>query len=309
MEKKSMRVAYGEALIKMGHKYENVVVLDADLAHATMTNLFQSEFPDRFFNVGIAEQNLMGMAAGFALAGNIPFASTFALFGAGRAYEIIRNSICYGNLNVKIALTHSGLSVGEDGGTHQAIEDISLMRTIPGMVVLVPSDATETEKAVEAAIQHEGPVYIRIGRPVVPTYTNEATPFKIGKANILKEGNKVCIFSMGLLTYPALQVAEELEKQGVSTTVVNMHTIKPIDAECILKMAKTHEHLFSLEEHSVIGGLGSSIAEVLVKEYPKKLSMLGVQDVFGESGKPDDLLDYHQLTAPKILANILAQIK
>lgn len=300
MEMKSMRIAYGEALVKLGEKNDKTVVLDADLAHATMTSLFKEKFNDRFFNVGIAEQNLMSMAAGLSLTGNIAFASTFALFGSGRAYEQVRNSICYSNLNVKIALTHSGLTVGEDGGSHQSIEDIALMRVIPNMTVVVPCDAIETEKIVFAISEIEGPVYLRIARLPVPIFTKPEDDFSIGKCNVVKQGSKVCIFATGIMVYKALEAANMLEADGIATTVINVHTIKPIDKDFIIEMAKNHENLFSIEEHSVIGGLGSAIAEVLIKEYPKKLDIIGVNDVFGESGVPDDLLDYHGLSSEKI---------
>ena len=260
---KSLRVAYGEALVKLGAKNEKVVALDADLAHATMSATFAAAYPDRFYNMGIAEANMMCAAAGFAHTGYIPFASTFALFGSGRAYEQIRNSICYTNANVKFAFSHSGLSVGEDGGSHQSIEDIALMREMPNMTVFVPCDPKETEKAVMAAAEIDGPVYIRVARPVCEDITEEDTLFIPGKANIMRDGNDVCIITAGLMVPIALKAAEELEKEGISAAVVNMHTIKPIDAEIILEMNKKCKGIVTAEEHSVIGGLGSAVAEVI----------------------------------------------
>lgn len=304
MESKAIRLGYGEALVKLGEKNDKVVVLDADLSHATMTMHFRKAYPNRFFNMGIAEQNLLGVASGMSATGLIPFASTFAVFGAGRAFEIIRNSVCYGKLNVKIALTHAGVSVGEDGGSHQAIEDIAIMRSLPNMTIVVASDALEAEKAVFAAADMNGPVYLRMSRVPTEIYTNENTPFTIGKANIVKKGSKLCIFATGIMVNEALKAAAKLDSEGVSTTVVNMHTIKPIDKENIIEMAKNHEHLVSVEEHSIIGGLGGAIAEVLITNYPKKLTILGVKDVFGESGSANELLAYHRLTADKIYEDI-----
>ncbi len=297
MEKKATRNAYGDALKKLGEINKNVVVLDADLSGSTMTKTFKASFADRFFNMGIAEQNMMGAAAGFAIAGKIPFASTFAIFGAGRAFEIVRNSICYPKLNVKIAVTHAGISVGEDGGSHQAIEDIAIMRSIPNMTVIVPADALETEKAIFAAAEYNGPCYLRMARPATRIITTDSTPFQIGKANILKEGNEVCIFATGILVPEALETAEMLEKDGISTTVVNIHTIKPIDRETIIAMAKKHKKLISFEEHSIIGGLGSAISEVLTEEYPAQLIKVGVNDTFGESGTVEELMEKYGLTA------------
>ncbi len=294
---KSLRVAYGESLVKLGAENEKVVVLDADLAHATQTCMFKEEYPDRFFNMGIAEANMMCTAASFANTGYIPFASTFALFGAGRAYEQIRNSICYTNANVKFGFSHSGLSVGEDGGSHQSFEDIALMREMPHMTIFVPCDPAETEKAVMAAAQINGPVYIRVARPVCEDITTPDTPFIPGKANVMKEGNDVCIISCGLLIPQALKGAEELEKEGIHASVVNMHTIKPIDKEIILQMNGTCKGIVTLEEHSVIGGLGSAVAEVLAGHTGARFAIMGIQDKFGKSGKPDQLFEAYGLTA------------
>ncbi|MEI0539989.1 transketolase family protein [Brachyspira pulli] len=297
MEKKAIRNAYGEALKRLGEINKNVVVLDADLSGSTMTKTFKSAFPERFFNMGIAEQDMMGAAAGLAIAGKIPFASTFAMFGAGRAFEIIRNSICYPKLNVKVAVTHAGISVGEDGASHQSIEDISIMRSIPNMTVIVPCDAVEAEKAVFAAAEFDGPCYLRMARPATNIITKEDTPFKIGKANVLREGKDVCVFATGILVAEALDAAAMAEKDGISVTVVNIHTIKPIDREVVVDMAKKHKKLISIEEHSIIGGLGSAISEVLTDEYPSKLIRLGIKDTFGESGTVDELMNKYGLTS------------
>ena len=299
---KSLRVAYGEALVKLGEKNDKVVVLDADLAHATQTCMFKEKFPDRHFNMGIAEANMMCAAAGFAHTGYIPFASTFALFGAGRAYEQIRNSIAYTNCNVKFGFSHSGLSVGEDGGSHQSIEDIALMREMPHMTIFVPCDPAETEKAVMAAAEINGPVYIRVARPVCDDITTADTPFNPGTANVMQQGNDVCIISCGLMISRALAAAEMLEKEGISAAVVNMHTIKPIDSELILKMNQTCKAIITAEEHSVIGGLGSAVAEVLAGHDGAKFAMVGIQDKFGKSGKPDQLFEAYGLTAENIVA-------
>ena len=288
---KSLRVAYGEALVKLGQKNDKIVALDADLAHATMSATFAEAFPDRFFNAGIAECNMMGMAAGFAHTGYIPFASTFALFGSGRAYEIIRNSIAYTNTNVKFGLSHSGLSVGEDGGSHQSIEDVALMREMPNMTVFVPCDPTEMEKAVFAAAEIDGPVYIRVARPVCEDITTEDTPFIPGKANILKDGNDVCIITMGLMVPIALKAAEMLEAEGISAAVVNMHT-----------------GIVTAEEHSVIGGLGSAVAEVLAGHAGAKFERVGIQDKFGKSGKPAELFAAYGLTAENIVEKCKATL-
>ena len=299
-ESKSLRVAYGETLVKLGEKNKNVIVLDADLAHATMTNLFAAKFPDRFYNFGIAEANMVCASAGFAFEGFIPFVSTFALFGTGRAYEQIRNSVAYAHANVKFAFSHSGLSVGEDGGSHQSIEDISLMRNIPGMTIFVPCDPLETEKAVQAAAEINGPVYIRVARPVCPCLTNEQDPFIPGKANMLKDGKQVSIFTMGLMTAEVLEAAKLLEQEGISAAVANFHTIKPFDNETALKLAKKTGAVVTVEEHSIIGGLGSAAAEALAGRGEFKFERLGIMDRFGISGTPKDLFREYGLTAANI---------
>ena len=300
-ESKSLRVAYGEALAELGSIDQKVVVLDADLSHATMTSIFASKFPDRFFNFGLAEANMMGAAAGFAHSGLLPFVSTFALFGVGRAYEQIRNSIAYPNANVKFGLSHSGLSVGEDGASHQSIEDIALMRVLPGMTILVPCDPFETRKAVFAAASLDGPVYIRVARPVVEVITNEDSAFAIGKANIMREPGDVCIVATGLMVKEALAAAERLSLHGIKAGVINMHTLKPIDAELILEIASQCRAVVTAEEHSIIGGLGSAVAEVLVGKSNIKFARIGIQDKFGRSGKPVDLFKAYGLTADDIV--------
>jgi transketolase len=297
---KSLRIAYGEALRELGATNEKIIAMDADLAHATMSSIFAEAYPERFYNVGIAENNLFCMAAGVSHSGLIPFVSTFSLFGTGRAYEMIRNTISYVNANVKFGLSHSGLSVGEDGGSHQSIEDIALMRGLPGMTVFVPCDPIETKKAVFAAAEIDGPVYIRVARPVVEDVTTEATPFIPGKANILKEGTDICIMATGLMVSEALKAAEELEKDGINAAVVNFHTIKPFDHDCVLKMAAQCGAVVTVEEHSVIGGLGTAVAEVLAGNSAAKFTRIGINDKFGKSGKPADLFKEYGLTSHNI---------
>ena len=299
---KAIRVAYGEALAELGGERPDLVVLDADLAHATTTCVFGEKYPERFFNLGIAEQNMMGVAAGLAISGLTPVASTFSIFGAGRAFEQVRNSICYPHLNVTLALSHNGLTVGEDGGSHQSIEDIALMRVVPNMTIFVPCDSMETKKAVFAAARINGPVYIRVARPVVETFTTESTPFVPGKANILREGADVCIIATGLMVKEALKAADALAGEGVGASVVNMHTIKPFDGECVLEMAGKCGAIVSVEEHSVIGGLGSAVAETLAGKSAAKFRRLGIKDRFGESGKPADLFAEFGLTPADIVA-------
>lgn len=302
--KKSTRQAYGEALVELGRQNKNIVVLDADLTKSTKTNLFQEEFPERHVNVGIAEADLVGTAAGLATCGKIPFASTFAMFAAGRAFEQIRNTVAYPKLNVKIAPTHAGISVGEDGGSHQSVEDISLMRSIPGMVVLSPADATETKKMIFAAAEYNGPVYIRMGRLDVPVLFDDSYDFQIGVANTVKEGKDVAILATGLMTARALEAAEKLEAEGVSVRVINVGTIKPLDGETILKAAKETKFIVTAEEHSVIGGLGSAVSEFLSETHPTLVKKVGIYDVFGQSGKAEELLEKYELTATKLVSVI-----
>jgi len=308
-ESKSLRVAYGEALAELGAKNDKIVVMDADLSHATMTSIFAAKYPNRFFNFGLAEANLMCAAAGFAHSGLIPFVSTFAIFGTGRAYEQIRNSISYVKANVKFGLSHSGLSVGEDGGSHQSIEDIALMRVLPGMTIFVPCDPIETKKAVFAAAEINGPVYIRVARPIVETITTNETPFIPGKANIMKDGSDICIMAIGLMLTEALKAADMLATEGINASVVNFHTIKPFDTECVLKMAEKCGAVVTAEEHSIIGGLGSAVAEVLAGHSCAKFVRVGIQDKFGKSGKPADLFAAYGLTAENIAAQCKSLIK
>lgn len=309
MSKKATRQAYGEALVELGKINKDIVVLDADLTKSTKTSMFQKEFPERHFNVGIAEADLMGTAAGLATCGRIPFASTFAMFAAGRGFEQIRNTIAYPKLNVKIAPTHAGISVGEDGGSHQAIEDIAIMRAIPGMVVLCPADAVETKKMVYAAAEYEGPVYIRMGRLDVETIFDEETyDFQIGIANTVRDGNDVTIAATGLMTYEAIKAADILAQEGISVRVINVGTIKPLDGEIILKAAKETKFIITAEEHSVIGGLGSAVSEFLSEVYPTKVKKLGIYDKFGQSGKAAELLEKYELTYKKLISLIKEEL-
>ena len=305
MSKKSTRQAYGEALVELGKINKDVVVLDADLTKSTKTNLFQEKFPERHFNVGIAEADLIGTAAGLATCGKIAFASTFAMFAAGRGFEQIRNTVAYPKLNVKIAPTHAGISVGEDGGSHQSVEDIALMRAIPGMVVLSPADAVETKKMVFAAAEYNGPVYIRMGRLDVETIFDEATyDFQIGIANTVREGNDVTIAATGLMTAEALKAADILAQEGISVRVINVGTIKPLDGETILKAAQETKFIITAEEHSVIGGLGSAVSEFLSEVHPTKVKKLRLYYKFGQSGKANELLEKYELTAAKLVAMV-----
>lgn len=301
MAKKSTRQAYGEALVEIGKENKNIVVLDADLSKSTKTDLFKKAYPERHINVGIAEADLMGTAAGLATCGRTVFASTFAMFASGRAYEQIRNTIAYPKLNVKIAPTHSGISVGEDGGSHQSVEDIALMRVIPGMIVLSPCDAVETRAMVKAAAEYEGPVYLRLGRLDVETILADDYDFQIGIANTLREGKDVTIISTGLMTQEALKAAEILAAENIDVRVVNMGTIKPLDGETVLKAAKETKFIVTAEEHSVIGGLGSAVSEFLAETHPTKIKKLGIYDKFGQSGKGAELLEKYELTANKLV--------
>ena len=297
---KATREAYGEALKFLAANNPDVVVLDADLSGSTKTSEFKKVSPERFFNVGIAEQNLIGTAAGMAIAGKIPFASSFAMFAAGRAFEIIRNTVAYPKLNVKIAATHAGLTVGEDGASHQAIEDISLMRSIPNMTVINPADCIEAEQAVIKAAEYVGPVYIRLGRMAVEDVYDGTYQFEIGKGVELKKGNDVTIIATGIMVQKSLEAAKLLSEEGIDARVINIHTIKPIDKDIIIKAAIETKAIVTAEEHSIIGGLGSAVLEVLSDEYPVPVKRIGVLDTFGESGKPADLLKKYFLTQENI---------
>lgn len=303
MENKKIatRQSYGETLVKLGKENENIIVLDADLAGATKTDLFAKEYPDRFLDMGIAEANMLGTAAGLATCGKIPYASTFAVFASGRGYDQIRNSICYPNLNVKICATHAGITVGEDGATHQMIEDISMMRTLPNMTVISPSDDTQTRWIIEEISRVQGPVYVRLARLATPILYDEKQKFEIGKAIQMGEGTDGTVFATGVTVAEAIKAQEELKQQGIDIRVVDIHTIKPIDKEMIVKCAKETNKLVSIEDHSIIGGLGSAISEVLIEEYPMKLERMGIKDTFGKSGKAEELMEYFGLTAKTIV--------
>ena len=300
-EKKATRQSYGEALLELGKENSNIVVLDADLASATKTELFAKEFPERFFDMGIAEQNMMSTAAGISTCGKIVYASTFAVFAAGRAYDQIRNSICYPDLNVKICATHAGVTVGEDGATHQMVEDISLMRTLPNMRVLSTSDDVQTKWAVKEISKIKGPVYLRLSRLATNIIYDENQKFEIGKAVQIGEGTDGTIFATGVTVAEAIKAQEILREKGINVRVIDIHTIKPIDREMIIKCAKETEKLVSIEDHNVIGGLGSAIAEVLTEEYPVKLIRLGIKDTFGKSGKAVELMKYFGITSQDIV--------
>lgn len=296
VKKIATRESYGNALVELGKKHDDVVVLDADLAGATRTGMFRKAYPERFIDSGIAEANMMGMAAGIAATGKVPFASTFAMFAAGRAFEQVRNSIGYPHLNVKIGATHAGISVGEDGATHQCNEDIALMRTIPGMTIIVPSDDIEARAAVEAAYEYQGPVYMRFGRLAVPVINDRPDyKFEIGKGILLCEGTDVTIVATGLCVNSALEAAEKLASEGISAEVINIHTIKPLDEEIILKSAAKTGKVVTAEEASIIGGLGGAVAELLSEKLPTKMMRIGVRDVFGESGPATELLHKYKL--------------
>ena len=300
---KATRESYGEALAEFGVN-PNIVVIDADLSKSTKTEVFKKKYPERFINMGIAEGNMMAVAAGLAASGKIVFASSFAMFAAGRAFEQIRNSIGYPRLNVKIGATHAGISVGEDGATHQCLEDIGIMRTIPGMVILNPADDTESRLAVKAAIEHDGPVYLRFGRLGVPSIFDPATyKFEMGKGVQIKDGTDVTLVATGLMVPEAIAAAELLANEGISARVINIHTIKPIDREILIKAAKETGAIVTAEEHNVIGGLGSAVCEVLAEECPVWVQRVGTQDVFGRSGKPAQLLEMYGLTAKNIAEN------
>ena len=290
-DKISTRQAYGDALVALGRENQQIIVMDAG---------FKKEFPERFFNAGIAEANMMGMAAGLALSGKTVFASTFAMFAAGRAYEIIRNSIAYPKANVKICATHAGITVGEDGASHQCIEDLALMRVIPGMTVVHPADAVSAKKLLGKIAAEDGPAYVRLGRLNIPVLYDEAADIQLGKGNCVKDGSDATVIACGLMVNEALIAAEKLEKEGISLRVIDMHTIKPIDEEIIVKAASETKAIITAEEHSVIGGLGAAVAEVVVKKCPVKMTMVGIQDRFGQSGKPKALMEEYHITAADI---------
>ena len=300
-KKIATRQSYGETLVELGRKNKDIVVLDADLSTATKTELFAKEFPNRFIDAGISEQDMIGTAAGLATCGKTPYASTFAMFAAGRAYDQIRNSICYPNLNVKICATHAGITVGEDGATHQMLEDLSLMRTIPNLTVMSTSDDTQTRWAVEEISRIKGPVYLRLARLATPIIYDNTQKFEIGKAIQIGDGTDATVFATGVCVAEALKAKEELSKEGIDVRVVDVHTIKPIDSEIIVKCARETKKLISIEDHSVIGGLGSAIAEVLTAKYPAKLQRMGINDKFGKSAPAKELMKYYNIDAKAII--------
>lgn len=302
--KKATRQSYGEALLELGKENKNIVVFDADLSTATKTNIFAKEFPERFYDMGIAEQNMISTAAGMSTCGKIPYASTFAVFAAGRAYDQIRNSVCYPKLNVKICATHAGVTVGEDGATHQMIEDISLMRTLPNMTVLSTSDDVQTKWAVKEISKINGPVYLRLSRLATPIIYGENQKFEIGKAVQIGEGTDATIFATGVTVSEAIRAQEILENKGIKVRVVDIHTVKPIDKDMVIKCAKETKKLISVEDHNVIGGLGSTISEILTEEYPVKLVRMGINDTFGKSGKAIELMQYFGITAENIVEKV-----
>ncbi len=303
-QKVATRDAYGDALVSLGKRRNDVVVLDADLSGSTKTSKFAKAFPDRFFNIGIAEQDMMGTAAGLAIAGKLPFVSTFAVFATGRAWEQVRQSICYPNLSVKIVASHAGITVGEDGGSHQSVEDIAVMRVIPNMTVVVPADGRETLQAVEAAAEHKGPCYVRVGRNKVPTLFGEDYKFKIGKAHVFNEGKDVAIIATGIMVAESLKARDLLKAEGIDAGVINMSTIKPIDADAVIAAAKRCGAIVTAEEHSIIGGLGGAVAEVLAEAGPAPLVRVGVKDAFGTSGDCEGLLKHYGISSVNIAAAV-----
>lgn len=308
-EYKSVRSAYGKALAELGRENKNIVVLDADLSCSTQTKIFAKEFPERFFDVGIAEQDLMTTAAGLACTGKIPFVSTFAVFAAGRAWEQIRNTICYSNLNVKIGATHGGITVGEDGASHQALEDISLMRSIPNMMVIVPADERETMAAVKFAAEHKGPVYVRIARSNLPDVMPSDYVFNYKKAIVMKDGTDVTLITNGETLVETLDCDKILSENGINAEIISIPVVKPIDSETIIKSAKKTNRVITIENHSIIGGLGSAVCEVLAENYPTKITRIGTNDEFGQSGTSKELLDFYGLNAKKLAEKIIGLIK
>jgi transketolase len=307
--KVATRDAYGDALVSLGKKRNDVVVLDADLSGSTKTAKFAKVFPERFYNIGIAEQDMMGTAAGLAIAGKLPFVSTFAVFATGRAWEQVRQSICYPNLSVKIVASHSGITVGEDGGSHQSVEDIAVMRVIPHMTVIVPADGPETLQAIEAAAEHKGPCYVRVGRNKVPTLFGQDYIFKIGKAHVFNEGRDAMIIATGIMVAESLKARDLLKTEGIDAGVINMSTIKPLDAEAVITAAKRCGAIVTAEEHSIIGGLGGAVAEVLAESAPVPLVRVGIRDAFGTSGDSEGLLKHYGISANNIVASVREVIK
>jgi transketolase len=310
VEKQATRDAYGQALVELGHLHDDIVVLDADLSSSTKTAGFGKAFPARFINAGIAEQNMIGMAAGLAAAGKTVFASSFAIFAAGRAFEQVRNSLAYANLNVKVCATHAGLTVGEDGGSHQAVEDIAVMRSVPNMCVVAPADGPSTKAALYRLYQRKGPAYLRLGRPAVPKiYDDEKIDFVIGKGIELRKGKDVTIIACGIMVHKSLEAAKLLAEEGIEAAVIDMHTIKPIDKELIIEQARSTGAILTVEEHNIIGGLGSAVAEVVAENYPVFVERLGIEDIFGQSAGPEELLEHYGLTIQNIIDKIHLLLK
>lgn len=304
LQKQATRDAYGLALVELGHLHNDVVVMDADLSKSTKTADFAKVFPRRFINAGIAEQNMIGMAAGLSTAGKTVFASSFAIFATGRAFEQVRNSLAYAGLNVKVCATHAGVTVGEDGGSHQSVEDIALMRSIPGMVVVVPSDGVSTRQALMSLYDYKGPAYLRLGRPAVPVLYDEQLQFEIGRGIKLREGKDATIIACGIMVHKSLEAAEVLAGQGLSIAVIDMHTIKPLDRDLVLDAARETGAILTAEEHNIIGGLGSAVSELVSEFHPVPVKRMGLEDTFGQSGTPDELLTYYGLTVERIVENI-----
>ena len=308
-EYKSVRSEYGKTLLELGKTNPNIVFLDADLSSSTQTKLFAKEFPERFFNVGISEQDLITTAAGLSCKGKIPFVSTFAMFASGRAWEQVRNTICYSNLNVKIAATHGGITVGEDGASHQALEDISLMRSIPNMTVIVPADAEETRQAIKFAAEFNGPVYIRISRSNLPDIFDSAYKFNYKKANIIKEGNDITLITNGETLVETIDCAKILSEKGIDAEIINVPVVKPLDNETIINSAKKTNRVITIENHSIIGGLGSAVCELLSEKYPTPVTRIGTNDEFGQSGTAKELMAFYGLNAEKLTTKITGLIK
>jgi transketolase len=308
-ELKATRAGFGEGLVEAARRNQNVVGLAADLAESVRIDKFAKEFPNRFFTTGVAEQNLVAMASGFAIAGKIPFVGTFAVFAAGRAYDMVRQDVAYSNLNVKIAASHSGLTLGEDGATHQMLEDIGMMRALPNMTVIVPCDATETKKAVLAATEHNGPVYLRFSRPNLPNFTDEKALFAIGKADTLIDGKDATIIACGVLVWQAVLAIDALEKEGLSVRLINMHTLKPLDEEAIVKAALETGAIVTAEEHQLHNGLGDAVAHVVALNHPVPMEIVAVRDTFGESGKPEELLVKYRISKDDIVSAVKHAVK
>lgn len=309
MNKQATRDAYGKALVELGQLHDDIVVLDADLSKSTKTADFAKIFPERFINAGIAEQNMVGMAAGLAAAGKVVFASSFAVFAAGRAFEQVRNSLAYANLNVKICATHSGITVGEDGGSHQSVEDIAIMRSIPNLSVIVPADGASTRLALRKLYEQPGPAYLRLGRSALPLIYEDDTDFQIGRGIVLRDGRDATVIACGTMVSLALEAAQTLAEEGIQVSLVDMHTIKPLDQDLVVRKARETGAILTVEEHSIIGGLGGAVCEAVSEKYPIPVRRMGIDDIFGQSGNPDELMQHYGLTSDKIVQNIRLLLK